>query len=91
MDEGRFPILIAEYKGADGRHLAERRRDAVVAALKKDGVKGAAERTQIGPVVGEWYPFALEFVARAGLFAAGDLPGPADLRLFWRARRRNDP
>jgi predicted dehydrogenase len=62
LDEGRFPILIAEYKGADSRHLAERRRDAVVAALMKDGVKTAAERTQIGPVVGEWYPFALEVV-----------------------------
>ncbi len=62
LDEGRFPILIAEYKGADGRHLAERRRDAVVIALTKEGVKGAVERTQIGPVVGEWYPFALQVV-----------------------------
>jgi hypothetical protein len=34
----------------------------VVAALAKDGVKGAAERTQIGPVVGEWYPLALQVV-----------------------------
>jgi hypothetical protein len=62
LDEGRFPILIAEYKGADGRHLAERRRDAVVAVLAKGGAKGAAERTQIGPVIGEWYPVALEIV-----------------------------
>jgi hypothetical protein len=51
FDDGRFPILIAEYKGADSRHLAERRRDAVIAGLAKDGVKGSAERTQIGPVV----------------------------------------
>jgi len=62
LDDGRFPVLIAEYKSTDGRHLAERRRDAVVAALAKDGVKGAAERTQIGPVVGEWYPLALQVV-----------------------------
>jgi predicted dehydrogenase len=62
LDEARFPILVAEYKGADGRHLAERRRDAVVIALTKEGVKGAVERTQIGPVVGEWYPFALQVV-----------------------------
>ena len=39
LDEGRFPILIAEYKGADGRHLAERRRDAVVAALRRRASK----------------------------------------------------
>jgi predicted dehydrogenase len=62
FDEGRFPILIAEYKGADGRRLAERRRDAVVAGLTKDGIVGAAERTQVAPVVGEWYPIALQVV-----------------------------
>jgi predicted dehydrogenase len=62
MGDGRFPVLIAEYKGAGARHLSERRREAVVAALSKDGIKGAAERTQIGPVSGEWYPFALEIV-----------------------------
>lgn len=62
MDEGRFPIFVAEYPGANGRNLSERRRDAVIAALAKDGVKGAAERTQAGPVVGEWYPYALQVV-----------------------------
>lgn len=62
MEEDRFPVLIAESKGPDGRRLSERRRDAVVALLSKEGVKGGAERTQIGPVVGEWYPRALQIV-----------------------------
>ena len=55
-------MLIAEIRGADGRRLSERRRDAVIAQLKKEGVKDAAERTQIGPIVGEWYPHVLQFV-----------------------------
>lgn len=62
MEEGRFPLLIAEIRGADGRRLSERRRDAVIAQLKKEGVKDAAERTQVGPIVGEWYPHVLQFV-----------------------------
>jgi predicted dehydrogenase len=62
MEEGRFPVLIAESKGPAGQRLSERRRDAVVAVLTKEGVKGAAERTQIGPVVGEWYPYLLQVV-----------------------------
>jgi hypothetical protein len=62
MEESHFPVLISEARGADGRRLSERRRDAVVAVLSKEGVKGAAERTQIGPVVGEWYPFVLQIV-----------------------------
>jgi predicted dehydrogenase len=62
MEENRFPVLIAEIKGANGRRLSQRRRDAVVALLTKEGVKGAAERTQIGPVSGEWYPHVLQIV-----------------------------
>jgi len=62
MEGNRFPILIAESKGPGGRQLSERRRDAVVAVLKKEGAKEAAERTQIGPVVGEWYPHVLQVV-----------------------------
>ena len=62
MEESHFPVLISEARGAEGRRLSERRRDAVVAVLSKEGVKGAAERTQIGPVVGEWYPFVLQIV-----------------------------
>jgi predicted dehydrogenase len=62
MEEGRFPILIAESKAPGARRLSERRRDAVVALLSKEGIKGAAERTQIGPVVGEWYPQVLQIV-----------------------------
>lgn len=62
MEEGRFPVLIAEIKGANGRRLSQRRRDAVVALLTKEGVKGAVERTQIGPVSGEWYPHVLQIV-----------------------------
>jgi predicted dehydrogenase len=62
MEDGHFPVLIVEGKSPEGRRLSERRRDAVVAALAKEGVKGPAERTQIGPVVGEWYPFVLEIV-----------------------------
>jgi predicted dehydrogenase len=62
MEGNRFPILIAESKGPGGRQLGERRRDAVVALLKKEGAKEVAERTQIGPVVGEWYPHVLQVV-----------------------------
>jgi hypothetical protein len=62
MEEGRFPVLIAEIRGADGRRLSERRRDVVIAQLKKEGVKDATERTQVGPIVGEWYPQVLQFV-----------------------------
>lgn len=62
MQEGRFPVLIAESKAPGGRRLSERRRDAVVAALTQEGVRDAAERTQIGPVAGEWYPYVLQVV-----------------------------
>jgi hypothetical protein len=62
MEEARFPVLIAEIKGPAGKRLNERRRDAVVTLLMKEGAKGAAERTQVGPVVGEWYPQALLIV-----------------------------
>jgi predicted dehydrogenase len=62
MEGNRFPILIAESKGPGGRQLSERRRDAVVAVLKEEGAKEVAERTQIGPVVGEWYPQVLQVV-----------------------------
>jgi hypothetical protein len=62
LDGTRFPVLIAENKGAEGRRLSERRRDAVVAELTKLGAKDAAARTQIGPIVGEWYPQMLRVV-----------------------------
>ena len=62
MEESRFPVLIAEIRGADGLRLSQRRRDAVIAQLKKEGVKDAGERTQIESIVGEWYPHVLQFV-----------------------------
>jgi hypothetical protein len=62
MEADRFPILIAESKAPGAHRLSERRRDAVVALLSKEGIKGAAERTQIGSVVGEWYSQVLQIV-----------------------------
>jgi hypothetical protein len=48
--------------------LAERRREAVVQQLSQNRVKDAAERTQISPLAGEWYPRVLQ-VVRVLVFA----------------------
>ena len=81
MEEGRFPVLIAEIKGADGLRLSERRRDAVIAQLKKEGVKDAAERTQVESIVGEWYPQRAAVRPRARLFALGPVSDLAGVRV----------
>jgi hypothetical protein len=68
MGEMRFPVLIEPTSAAEDRALNEKRRDAVVEALKKQGVDDAAQRTQVVPTVGEWYPHALR-VVRVLVFA----------------------
>jgi hypothetical protein len=57
-----FPVLIEQNASPADRKLDERRRDSVVAELKKTGTADAAERTQTGLVVGEWYPQLLRVV-----------------------------
>lgn len=62
MGDGRFPVLVEPAAASDDRALNDKRRDVVVAALKKQGIDDAAQRTQVAPIVGEWYPQALRFV-----------------------------
>jgi hypothetical protein len=62
MEGAHFPVLVEQSSGAGAVDLDRRRRDAVIAELKLDGEKDAAERTQTGPVVGEWYPQLLRVV-----------------------------
>ncbi|HET6328749.1 MAG TPA: hypothetical protein VFG04_28960 [Planctomycetaceae bacterium] len=68
MGETRFPVLVEPTTAADDRALNQKRRDSVVDALKKHGVDDAAQRTQVTPIVGEWYPQALR-VLRVAVFA----------------------
>jgi hypothetical protein len=68
MGEVRFPVLIEPAPAADDRALNQKRRDFVVNLLKKQGVDDAAQRTQVTPIVGEWYPQALR-VVRVLVFA----------------------
>jgi len=73
MGDSRFPVLVETALSSDDRALNEKRHDVVVDTLKKQGVDDAAQRTQVVPVVGEWYPQALRFVrvlvfAPLGLF-----------------------
>jgi hypothetical protein len=68
MGETRFSVLIEPTTAAEDRALNDKRRDAVVEALKKQGVDDAAQRTQVVPIVGEWYPQALR-VVRVLVFA----------------------
>jgi hypothetical protein len=68
LGESRFPILIEQSPGSDDRGLDQRRRDFVTNAIKKDGGPDATERTQVAPIVGEWYPQALR-VVRVLVFA----------------------
>lgn len=62
MGETRFPVLIEPTVAAEDQALNQKRRDVVVDALKKQGVEDAAQRTQVAPIVGEWYPQALRIV-----------------------------
>jgi hypothetical protein len=62
MGGTRFPVLVETAPSSDDRALNEKRHDVVVDALKKQGVDDAAQRTQVVPIVGEWYPQALRFV-----------------------------
>ena len=62
MGESRFPVLVETAPSSDNRALNQKRHDVVVDALKKLGVDDAAQRTQVVPIVGEWYPQALRFV-----------------------------
>ena len=62
LGESRFPVLIEQSSPSDDRPLDQRRRDFVIDAIKKDGGGDATERTQIAPIVGEWYPQALRVV-----------------------------
>jgi predicted dehydrogenase len=68
MGETRFPVLIEPTAAADDPALNQKRRDVVIDALKKQGVDDAAQRTQIVPIVGEWYPQALR-ILRVLVFA----------------------
>jgi hypothetical protein len=68
MGEIRFPVLIEPAAASDDRGLDQKRRDFVVEALKRQGVNEAAQRTQVAPIVGEWYPRALR-VVRVLVFA----------------------
>jgi hypothetical protein len=68
MGESRFPVLIEPGPAAEDRALNQKRRDFVVDSLKKQGVDDAAQRTQVTPIVGEWYPQALR-VVRVLVFA----------------------
>ena len=62
MGETRFPVLIEPAPAAEDRALNQKRRDFVIDVLKKQGVDDAAQRTQVTPIVGEWYPQALRIV-----------------------------
>jgi predicted dehydrogenase len=68
MGETRFPVLIEQAAAPDDPALNQKRQDAVAGALKKQGVDDAAQRTQVAPIVGEWYPQALR-VVRVLVFA----------------------
>jgi hypothetical protein len=68
MGESRFPVLIEPAPAADDRALNQKRKDFVIDVLKKQGVDDAAQRTQVTPIVGEWYPQALR-VVRVLVFA----------------------
>jgi predicted dehydrogenase len=62
MGGTRFPVLVETSPSSDDRALNEKRHDVVVDTLKKRGVDDAPQRTQVVPIVGEWYPQALRFV-----------------------------
>jgi len=62
MGETRFPVLIEPVAAGEDGGLNQKRRDAVVDALKKEGAADAGERTQVVPIVGEWYPQVLRVV-----------------------------
>jgi predicted dehydrogenase len=62
MNGNRFPVLVEQAPQPGAADLDRRRRDAVVNALKQDGEQDAGERTQVGPIVGEWYPHLLRIV-----------------------------
>jgi hypothetical protein len=68
MSETRFPVLIEAVTAAEDRALNQKRRDAVVDALKRQNVDDAAQRTQVAAIVGEWYPQTLR-VVRVLVFA----------------------
>jgi hypothetical protein len=68
MGETRFPVLIETVAPQDDAALNQKRRDAVVGELKRRGIDDAAQRTQVVPIVGEWYPQALR-VVRVLVFA----------------------
>jgi hypothetical protein len=73
MGETRFPVLIEQASASEDRALNQKRQDVVVDAIKKHGVDDAAQRTQVVPIVGQWYPQALRIVrvlvfAPLGLF-----------------------
>ena len=67
MGETRFPVLVEQAADED-RALNQKRRDVVVDALKKHGADDAPQRTQLAPIVGQWYPRALR-VVRVLVFA----------------------
>jgi predicted dehydrogenase len=68
MGETRFPVLIETAGLEDDAALNQKRHDAVVTELKRRGIDDAAQRTQVVPIVGEWYPQALR-VVRVLVFA----------------------
>jgi predicted dehydrogenase len=56
------PVLIEEGGGPGNPQLDEQRCATVIALLKDQGMQDAAERTQLAPVVGQWYPKLLKVV-----------------------------
>jgi hypothetical protein len=62
MNGERFPVLVEQSPGQGAIDLDRHRRDAVVAELKRNGEQDAGDRTQVGPVVGQWYPQVLRIV-----------------------------
>ena len=62
MNGERFPVLVEQSPAPGDGDLDRRRRDAVVTELKQKGEQDAADRTQVGPVVGQWYPLVLRIV-----------------------------
>ena len=76
----RFPVLI-ERAGPPPLGIDERRRDAVVAYLEKQGFKDDGERVRVEGIFGQWYQPVLRFAAGARLRAAGRVPALAGVSL----------